>query len=89
MLRGFNYYKFNYKPDTPFYESGKTTTGVIAQEVKSKFDYAIIENKNVLPSALTNESYLGVNYIKFLPLVVNALREISTKVESISSKLNH
>jgi hypothetical protein len=86
MLRGFNYYTFNYKSNTPYYQEGKVTAGVIAQEIKPKFDYAVLEKNKISP--YTNEHYLNVNYIKFLPLVVNALKEISTKVESMSSKLN-
>jgi hypothetical protein len=36
----------------------------------------------------SSENYLQVNYIKFVPLMLNALRELNNKVKTLSSTLN-
>jgi hypothetical protein len=39
------------------------------------------------PYNVNNEdNYLAVNYIKFLPLLVNSLKELSTRVRELSTK---
>ena len=62
--------------------SGKegTDVGVIAQEILE-----------VLPEAVTTREngYLAVRYEKLVPLLVEAIKELSQKVESLENKLNN
>jgi len=63
-------------------QSGKegTDVGVIAQEILE-----------VLPEAVTTREngYLAVHYEKLVPLLVEAIKELSQKVESLENKLNN
>jgi hypothetical protein len=85
LLRGFNYYTFNYKPGLSFHESGKESVGIIAQDVQPQFKHVIIQDFK--PYANNEETYMGVNYIKFLPIIINSLKTLSTRVKELSTKL--
>ena len=58
---------------------GEHDTGVIAQEVQS-----------VLPEAVTEreDGYLAVDYQGLIPLLIEAIRTLSEKVDSLEQKLN-
>jgi hypothetical protein len=62
-------------------QSGKTgdDVGVIAQEIEA-----------ILPEAVVTRStgYKAVNYEKIIPLLVEAIKELSTKVKTLEDKLN-
>jgi hypothetical protein len=52
--------------------------GVIAQEIQSVLPEAVIERDN---------GYLAVDYHKIVPLLVEAIKELSHKVEILEQKL--
>ena len=85
LLRGFNYYTFNYKTSAPIVEAGKEAVGVMAQEIQGKFDYAVLNDFK--PYSTNEQTHLSINYIKFLPLLVNSLKTLSTKVKELSAKI--
>ena len=57
-----------------------TETGVIAQEVEALG----------LPGLVTtrDNGYLAVNYEKLVPLLIEAVKELSDKVEALEEKLS-
>ena len=51
--------------------------GVIAQEIQKILPQAVIERDN---------GYLGVNYEKIIPLLIEAIKELSVKVDRLENK---
>ena len=73
----------------------KVEAGVLAQEVQevfpevvqqAPFDYAADENGNLISKS--GENYLTVKYEKLVPLLIEAVKELSNKVEELENKLN-
>jgi hypothetical protein len=58
-------------------DSGERQTGVIAQEVQ-----------NVLPEAVSGDEYLGVAYGNMVGILIEAIKELNAKVESLTDQLN-
>jgi hypothetical protein len=58
-----------------------TTTrfGFIAQELKELYPELVIED---------NEGYLAVNYIGMIPVLVDAIKEHQTEIQSLKSEIN-
>jgi len=63
-------------------KSGKegTDVGLIAQEIEKVLPEAVTEREN---------GYLAVRYEKIVPLLVEAIKELSQKVEALENKLNN
>ncbi len=63
-------------------KSGKegSDVGVIAQEIQKVLPEAVTEREN---------GYLAVRYDRIVPLLVEAIKELSEKVESLENKLNN
>ena len=77
-LNNINTYMFNYK-DKP----GATIPGVIAQEIEE-----------ILPEVVYNieiedESYKAVRYQQIVPLLINAVKELSEKVIVLENRLKN
>jgi hypothetical protein len=51
--------------------------GVIAQEIQKILPEAVIERDN---------GYLGVNYEKIIPLLIESIKELSAKVKELENK---
>jgi hypothetical protein len=51
--------------------------GVIAQEIQKILPQAVIERDN---------GYLGVNYEKIIPLLIQSIKELSAKVKELENK---
>ena len=51
--------------------------GVIAQEVQKLFPSAVREKEN---------GYLKVDYVRLVPVLIEAIKELSSKVEKLESK---
>jgi hypothetical protein len=71
----------------PYPQSGKESAGIIAQDVQPNYNYAI---SNFVRPVVPDDTgdYLRVNYVKFLPLLVNSLKVLSTQVKEISSRID-
>jgi hypothetical protein len=87
-LRDINYYTFKFKDMEVLhsYDRGSVRSGVVAQEIIPIYNSAVMPSS--LPIDGSSESYLQVNYTKFVPLMLNALRELNNKVKTLSSTLN-
>jgi hypothetical protein len=65
---------FKFKKDSDDY---KRRVGVIAQELRE-----------VLPEAVTEmDGYLGVNYTDMIPLLIEAVKELSAEKEEMKTRL--
>jgi hypothetical protein len=63
----------------------KPDVGVVAQDIATVWDYAIASPSKNRPLS-GSEPYMKVNYTKFVPLLINALQELSSQVLQLSSK---
>ena len=69
------------------FRSGKKDVGVVAQEVSGIWNFAVRENSGLQPfiSGENNIDYLKVDYHKFVPLLLSAVKELSQEVKKIKS----
>lgn len=70
-------YEFDWNDKQTVWEDGKHDVGVIAQEVLE-----------VMPEAVKvrSDSYLGVDYEKLVPLLIQAVKELQAEVKSLKEK---
>ena len=90
-LRQFNYYNYKYKEDAPEDIAGKWSAGVMAQDMVTQYNKAIIYNYNKVIGASEDPDatrYMGIDYVKFIPLTINAIKELSTKLSQLSANLS-
>jgi hypothetical protein len=69
-------YTFEWNEELQKARSGKDL-GVIAQEVQSVFPEVVIEREN---------GYLAVDYEKLVPVLIEAIKELSTKITELEKK---
>ncbi|MDP3561751.1 MAG: tail fiber domain-containing protein [Legionellaceae bacterium] len=72
-----NYFEWNALQDT--YEVGSTDIGVIAQEVEAVFPELVITRDN---------GFKAVKYEKLVPVLIEAIKELSTKVRRLEGRIN-
>lgn len=53
--------------------------GVIAQEIQKEFPDLV---------TLESDGYLSVDYIQLIPILLQAIKELNTKVEFLNQKIN-
>lgn len=93
-LNGY-YYKFNDLAGqlNPAFKEKKRRVGVIAQEIKevlpevvvrAPFDYQ--NGKNGHKKSKSGKDYLTVQYEKIIPLLIEAIKELSDKVDRLEGK---
>lgn len=70
-------YKFRWKEDATKLKAGKEDYGVIAQEIQSIIPEAVRETDGVLQ----------VEYIKIIPLLIESIKELTNKVETLEKRL--
>jgi len=88
MLKTFNYYNFTFNDKAGKEIAGKQSAGLIAQQIKPVFNFAVYENKRInAPDG--EDPYMTVKYYKFIPVAINAIKELSTKVKELSAQLNN
>ena len=83
------YYKQNELAETFGYTNYNQQVGVIAQEIQSVLPEAIAlapfdrdENGN----SKSGENYLTVHYEKIVPLLIEAIKELSSKIDRLENK---
>lgn len=54
--------------------------GVIAQEVQKEFPEIVSEN--------SADGYLTVDHIQFIPIIIEAIRELKTEIDAIKDQIN-
>ena len=67
---------FTWNEDSVY--DGLNDVGVIAQEIREVIPEAVVERDN---------GYLAVDYHKIIPLLVEAIKDLSSKVDSLEQKL--
>jgi hypothetical protein len=91
-LRNINVYTFNWKDslsaaNMPFMriKAGQSDFGFIAQELSAAWPYAVkLDGYNTTPLLDDNVSYARVNPARVLPLVMAAIKDMSTIIDQIS-----
>ncbi|NBP03213.1 MAG: tail fiber domain-containing protein, partial [Proteobacteria bacterium] len=78
-LRGFTY-NFNEIGERLGFNTSLIHSGVSAQEVQAVLPEAVC-------AAPASDEYLTVKYDKLVPLLIEAIKELSTKVEDLEKKL--
>ena len=69
------YFKWNDQSDKA--DKTKTQVGIIAQQVQSVLPEATQEKAN---------GYLGVDYEKLIPLLIESIKELKAEIEELKSK---
>ena len=75
VVRKINGYMFKWKTDDE--KNGKQDLGVIAQEVQKELPFLVTKNGN---------GNLAVKYQSLIPLLIEAVKELSVKVEELENK---
>ena len=74
-------YEFTYNNNAPNFLQGKKAYGLIAQDVKDVMPLAVTERQPYDDDI----SYLGVDYEKIIPLLVQAVKELDIKLNSLKN----
>jgi hypothetical protein len=72
-------YEFNYNSNASEGLKNTKSYGLIAQDVEKILPNAVSK----LSGSLEDNSYLGVNYEKIIPLLVQAIKELNNKVDTL------
>ena len=75
VVKKINGYMFKWKTDDE--KNGKQDLGVIAQEVQKELPFLVTTNGN---------GNLAVKYQSLIPLLIEAVKELSIKVEELENK---
>ena len=75
VVKKINGYMFKWKTDDE--KNGKQDLGVIAQEVQKELPFLVTKNGN---------GNLAVKYQSLIPLLLEAIKELSVKVEELENK---
>jgi hypothetical protein len=87
-------YKNNQVAKSFGYDSEEEQVGVIAQEVEAvlpqairpaPFDAGLVDGKQV---SVSGENYLTVQYEKLVPLLIEAIKELTNRVQELEKKLD-
>ena len=69
-------------------KSNKLEIGLLAQEVETvekANGYATSENDRLFISKTTNERHYSLTYERLVPVLINAIKELSTKVTALEA----
>ena len=98
-LHSISGYSFDWNDKQPMHEAGTHDVGLIAQEVQevlpeavrpAPFDFYEEDpetDDHLVGTSVSGEDYLTIQYDKVVPLLVNAIKELSAKVEDLEAKL--
>ena len=87
-LRGVTY-DFNNKPEIGFEPTRKSDHGLIAHEVQEVLPHAVTLapfDLAVDGGSKSGDSYLTIRYERVIPLLVEAIKELSAKLEKLENK---
>jgi len=87
-LRGVTY-DFNNKPEIGFEPTRKSDHGLIAHEVQEVLPHAVTLAPFDLATdggSKSGDSYLTIRYERVIPLLVEAIKELSAKLEKLENK---
>ena len=92
-------YSFDWNDKQPIYEAGTHDVGLLAQEVQEVLPEAVSPApfdfyeqdpdtpEHLVGTSRSGEDYLTIHHEKVVPLLVNAIKELSAKVEALEAKL--
>lgn len=80
-LEKINGYEFTYNNNAPKDFIGKQSYGVIAQEIKNTLPHIV----DLRESDGEGGNYLGVDYAKIIPLLIEAIKELNLKIKKLES----
>ena len=98
-LHSISGYSFDWNDKQPMHEAGTHDVGLIAQEVQEVLPEAVSPapfdfyeedpetDDHLVGTSVSGEDYLTIQYDKVVPLLVNAIKELSAKVEDLEAKL--
>ena len=69
-------YEFDWNDKQDLYAVGKHSIGVKAQEIQSQYPDLVTERE---------DGYLAVDYVKLTAVLIEAVKELSAKVDSIKT----
>jgi len=84
-LRGFDYDNVGANPEIGFEPSRKSDVGLSAQEVQKVLPHAVCTapfDLDVNSNSKSGENYLTIRYERVVPLLVEAIKELSAKLDS-------
>ena len=95
-LNGF-YYKNNDLAKSVGYKNDKMQVGVSAQEVNAILPEVIslapfdieFDEKTRTEKSKSGENYMTVQYDRLVPILIEAIKELSNKVENLEKQLNN
>jgi hypothetical protein len=92
-------YSFDWNDKQPMHEAGTHDVGLLAQEVQPVLPEAVCPApfdfygedpdtpEHLVGTSKSGEDYLTIQYDKVVPLLVNAIKELSAKVEALEAEL--
>ena len=75
VVQNLNGYMFTWNTDD--HKNGTTDLGVVAQEVEKELPFLVSENGN---------GALSVKYQSLIPLLIEAVKELSTRVKDLEDQ---
>jgi hypothetical protein len=89
FVESLNPVTYNYKIDD---EGQAVMTGLIAQEVEEALTAAGVEKNSMTllqhtPTEDVNESDYQMDYLKFVPILINSIKEQQTLIESLTARI--
>ena len=89
FVESLNPVTYNYKIDD---EGQAVMTGLIAQEVEESLTAAGVEKNSMTllqhkPTEDVNESDYQMDYLKFVPILINSIKEQQTLIESLTARI--
>lgn len=81
-LEEINGYEFTYNSNAPKDFANKQSYGVVAQEIKRVLPHVV----QLRESDNEGSNYLGVDYEKIVPLLIEAVKELSNKVKTLEKR---
>lgn len=87
-LAQVNIYSYNFKQGTGLSLRGGTQFGVLSQELEKQFpemvrDLNVIMHKDGSQSYRDIKSIKGVDYVSFIPLLIQSVKELNEKIETL------
>ena len=86
-LRGFNYDNIGANPEIGFEPTRKSDVGLSAQELQKVLPHAVCTapfDMDGEGGSKSGENYLTIRYERVVPLLVEAIKELSAKLESLN-----
>jgi len=85
QITGYTYRWNNLASEVGQYNTGKTYSGVIAQDVELVFN--VVVDTLEVPGTITNDTYKKVEYDKLIPLLIEGIKEQQVIINSLEQRI--